>query len=1047
MNRHTGQNKTGRVKAPPFCVVGIGGSAGGLEAFLELLKNLPAAPGMAFVFIMHLAAGSRSMLTELLARETSMPVQVIKNGMEIKLNNVYVIPPAKNITVSGGKLFLTKQKNELHMPIDIFFSSLAKEYGCRSIGVVLSGTAKDGSLGIEAVKEEGGLTFAQNEISSKFPEMPQNAAKSGKVQFILSPKGIAEKLVQIGKEPESYFIPYAKMPKSGFSESKSLEAVFDLLFEYKKLNFAMYKKPTISRRLLRRMALLKITKIRDYFIILRTDKKEADNLFDDLLINVSGFFRDAEVFKELQKKYLWEIIKNKKKDQPLRLWVPACSSGEEVYSLAMCIFEILAEKHLVVPIQIFGTDVSEKSIGIARAGLYDHSIEKDVSSVRLRRFFYKEGNKYKVSKQLRDVCVFSTQNVFADPPFSNIDLVSCRNLLIYLIPSVQKKVFLNIHYALRPGGIFVLGKSENVGVFSAAFKAQDRKRCIFIKRNISAQTKIKFDPEYTLTQRLHLLKHPALGQNAGQLTKNESMEEKVNRIMAKGYYLSGVYLNSSMEIVYYRGATGRYLESSEGAPSLNILKIARDGLFLPLRSALSKAKKTKRNVRVWADRVKVNERFIRVYLTVIPILTEVLKETEYMVIFDEIEPGNFSVKSYKKSDKYSESLEKEILETKEYLQTVISEQEIFKEQMKVAGEEILSSNEELQSTNEELETSKEELQSSNEELITSNEEMQHRSAEAALYSNDLENLLNSINMPVVMIGIDFRIRRTTPQCESALGLLESDKDRALTRLKLKVEIPELEAKLASVLKTLMPLLLEIQNTEKKWYSVLIKPYRTMEHKIDGVVLIFTDITEAKNAHAVIQEAREYAENIVATVQEPLLVLDGGMKVLSANNIFFEIFKVRPEETIGRLIYELGNGQWNIPKLKALIADLSLNGVNFREHEIKHKFESIGLKVMLVSGQHLPASNRILISIVDISERKMLEEQLLQAKKLEAIGALTGGIAHDFNNALGIIMGYSDISLKLAAKEPKILSGIEEIKKAAIRAAALTRQLLAFSRKQ
>ncbi len=972
-----------------FPIVGIGASAGGLEAYQELLKKLSAKPGMAFVFIMHLAPGHKSMLTELLAKSTKMPVREIKNGMPIEVNHVYVIPPGTNVSIAGGKLKLNKMKDAglRRMPIDWFFRSLAEEQGNRAIGVILSGTATDGTLGAEAIKAEGGIVFAQDEKTAKYDGMPQSAIAAGCVDFVLSPKKIARELERIAKHPLISSSGPVKTGKSIITKAKGLESIFDILRSAKGLDFTGYKTPTISRRVSRRMVLLKLENLRGYIKFLRENKDEAEKLYEDLLINVTSFFRDPKVFHTLKKMVIPAILKNKTKGQEVRIWVPGCSSGEEAYSIAICLLEVLGNKTSAVPVRIFATDVSESSINKARQGIYGKNIKNDFTPERLKRFFTKTGNSYKVSKLLREMCIFSKQNVFSDPPFSNLDLVSCRNLLIYLQPVLQKKVFHNFHYGLRPGGFLLLGNSESAGGYSNLFKALDRKQRIFVKKYLSIMSELESGQKFYPPKKLEIKEKPAIKKG-----KETDIESIVERIVLDEYAPCGVLIDSNMEVVQFRGHTGRYLESAAGKPSLDIFKLAREGLLMPLRAAIYKARETKHTVKREAEDFRYSGLRMRVNITVVPVEYGPLKEEFLLVLFDEITGaagrknlpkahGKISLKGKSvKSDEYIDNLQKELAETKEYLQTVIEEQESANEEVKTANEEILSSNEELQSTNEELETAKEELQSSNEELITTNEELQNRNKEVVLLNNDLINLLGSINMPVVMMGTDLVIRRITPQAEKTLNIISSDVGRGISKIKLNVDIPDFEKILLDVIESLHPKTLEIKDREGNWYSVYIRPYRTLDNKIDGVVAIFADITERKKTQQVIEDARACAENIVETIREPLIVLDADLKVLSASKSFYQTFKVAPGETKGQFIYDLGNRQWDIPKLRHLLEEILPRSNTFDDYEIEHSFETIGPKIMLFSARRLATMQMILITIEDITERKKAEEVIARTAK-------------------------------------------------------------------
>ena len=972
-----------RDKGTSFPIVGIGASAGGLEACQELLRNLSDKSGMAFVFIMHLAPEHKSMLTELLSKSTKMPVREIKNGMPIEANHVYVIPPGANISVAKGKLKLKKVKDTSlkRMPIDWFFSSLAEEHGNSTIGVILSGTATDGTLGAEAIKAEGGIIFAQDEKTAKYNGMPQSVIGAGYVDFVLSPKKIAHELEDIAKHPLILSSGLVKTDKSSITEDKGFESIFDILRSSKGLDLTGYKTNTISRRISRRMVLLKLENLKSYIKFLRENKGEVENLYEDLLLKVTSFFRDPEVFHTLEKQIIPEILKSKTKGQDIRIWVAGCSSGEEAYSIAMCLMEALGRKRGVVPVHIFATDVSESCIDKARRGVYDKNRTDDIDPKRLKRFFTKTGSCYKVSKQLREMCVFSKQNVFGDPPFSNLDLISCRNLLIYLQPILQKKVFHNFHYGLRPGGFLLLGNSESAGGYSGLFKATNNKQRIFVKKYLPKQSKPELGQKHYLPRKLEIK-----GKTGISKSKEMDMENLVEQIVLSEYAPCGVLIDSNMDVVQFRGHTGRYLESAAGKPSLNIFKLVPKELFQPLHTAIYKARGTKHVVKTESQDVEHNGHKMKVNVTVIPVKSGPLKEEFFLVLFDEIPIGSGAgnlPKAGGKSAKHEthvKTLQKELLETKEYLRAVIEEQENVTEEVRTANEEILSSNEELLSTNEELETAKEELQSSNEELVTTNDELQSRNKEVVLLNNDLVNLLSSTNMPVIMMGTDLVIRRVTPQAEKVLNVISSDIGRPISKIKLNIDIPDFEKVLSDVIESLDPKTLEIKSGEGKWYSVYIRLYRTLDNKIDGVVVIFVDITESKKAQQIVEGARAYAESILETMREPLIVLDIDMKVIFANRSFYHTFKVTAKETKGQFIYDLGNRQWDIPKLRQLMEDvISKNGA-FDNYEIEHDFESIGPKVMLFNARCLDSLRMILITIDDITERKQMEMELAQAKE-------------------------------------------------------------------
>jgi len=953
---------------------------------------------------MHLAPKHKSLLPELLARETKMPVSEITSGMIPEINHVYVKPANANLVLEGGKLILSALKVEdtKRMPIDSFYQSLADELAGRSIAVILSGTATDGTLGAEAIKAAGGITFVQDEKSAKFNEMPRSAIAAGCADFVLSPKKIAVELKRIARHPLISSAAPVQTDKPIIAEDKGFKSIFDILCRAKGLDFAYYKTSTTTRRISRRIILSKQGSLNKYIRLLLENKDELDRLYEDLLINVTGFFRDPKAFHELEKLVIPNILKNKTKNQGVRIWVPGCSSGEEAYSIAMLLTEALGEKTGVKPVCIFATDMSEIGINKARRGVYGQSIENDITPVRLKKFFTKEGNSYTISKSLREMCVFSKQNVFSDPPFSNIDLISCRNLLIYLQPVLQKKVFHNFHYSLKPGGFLLLGTSESISGYSNLFKDLNKKQKIFEKKYVPRR------PEFELGQRYYPEKKFEIKEEIDtKIGKGVDIVGMADSIVLSEYAPCGVLIDSSMEIVHFRGRTGRFLESAAGKPSPDIFKLVREGLLIPLRSAIYKAGRTKHAVKKKANDVLVNGRKVPVMITVIPLKPTALKQKFFLVLFNEIErkeelknlpkaPRNISVKGiYAEKDDYIKNLQKELTETKEYLRTVIEEQESANEELKTANEEILSSNEELQSTNEELETAKEELQSANEELTTTNEELQNRNGEVSILNNDLINLLDSINFPVIMLGTDFVIRRVTPQADKVLNVAFSDVGRPIIKVKLNIDIPDLEKILYDVIESLRQKILEIKGKEGTWYSVYIRPYRTMDNKIDGVVIIVVDITERKKLEQSIEESRAYAENIIGTVPEPLIVADDNLRVISANKSFYSTFKTMPKETEGRFIYDLGNKQWDIPELRQFLENILVKKTAFDRYEITHNFDTIGQKTMLLNAQPIADMHMILIAIEDITERKRTEEETL--RHLNELKAMNDELAR-FNRA-------------------------------------------------
>ncbi|MFA7001431.1 MAG: chemotaxis protein CheB, partial [Candidatus Omnitrophota bacterium] len=867
-------------KRASFPVVGIGGSAGGLEAFKAILGGLSAKPCMAFVFIMHLAPEHKSLLAELLVGSTPMHVQEVRSGMSLEVDHVYVLPANAHISLRGSKLMLQTLKGPgLRMPVDGFFRSLAEERGSGAIGVILSGTATDGTLGAEAIKAVGGIVFAQDEKTAQYDGMPHSAIAAGCVDFIGSPQRIASELERIAKHPLSVFPPSVEAGGGEmFVKDKGVEKVLGIVRSVTGLDFTHYKAATIHRRIARRMILLKQKNLKAYALFLRGDKNEVEKLYDDLLINVTGFFRDPKVFRTLKARVLPAILKAKAKDQGVRIWVPGCASGEEAYSIAMSLLEVLGGRAHSMPVQIFATDVSARSIQKARQGLYGPGIQNDLTPERLKRFFTKLGNGYQVSKQLREMCVFSRHNAFRDPPFSRLDLISCRNLLIYLQPVFQKKMFDYFHYGLLPGGFLLLGNSESAAGYSGLFHVWDRQKKMFVNKPLAGRPEV---PGHVPWRKWRPEIESGLKEKVPfRSDQDAEIAAIVDRAVLGEYASCGVLIDGRMEVVHFRGHTGRYLESASGKPSLNLFKLMREGLAMPLQMAIRKARETRRTATDEAENVRSNGRRIRVQVTVIPVKAGTPEEQLFLVLFGtkrgglpgQAPKGRRSKALPKRSsgnDEYLRVLQKELAETRAYLRTVMEEQEGANEELKTANEEILSANEELQSTNEELETSKEELQSNNEELTTANDELQSRNEQISLLNNDLTNLLSSINMPLFMLGRDLVIRRITPQAEKVLNVLPSDVGRPIHKIRLNVNIPDLEKILSEVMEFVRPETFEVEDREGRWFSVYVRPYRTEDHKIDGVVMIFIDITKKKDAEEALAKLANAKSKFTSTVSHEL----------------------------------------------------------------------------------------------------------------------------------------------------------------------------------
>ncbi|WP_084386946.1 chemotaxis protein CheB [Anabaena sp. CA = ATCC 33047] len=1047
-----------------FPIVGMGASAGGLEAFTQLLSHLPTDTGMGFVVVQHMNPQQKSMLTQILSRTTQMPVTEAEYGMQVEPNHVYVIPPNATMTIAEGKLKLKPRQKTygISMTVDSFFFSLAESMGSKAIGVVLSGGDGDGTRGLESIKAAGGITFAQCEESAKVSSMPNTAVASGYVDFILTPQQIAQELANISRHPyvkkPTPVKPTEVMPEG----TDALSTIFHLLRAATGVDFSHYKQTTLKRRILRRMVLYQLDQLEDYVRYLQNNPAEVTALYQDVLITVTSFFRDWEAFEALKTKVFPVLAEGRKPDSPFRIWVAGCSTGEEAYSVAICLLEFLSNKGINIPIQIFATDINEAAIEKARTAIYKPSQVGDISPERLGRFFVQIEGGYQISKPVRELCVFARQNLISDPPFSRLDLITCRNVLIYLSSAVQKKVMPIFHYGLKPSGFLMLGTSETVGEFSNLFTLLDKKYKIYSRKMAPGRLGIELVasnyPQETIKPQLPV---------SEAVRDGLEIQKQADQIVLNQYAPVGVIVNSDLEILQFRGQTSSYLEPAPGRPSFNLLKMAKKELRLELRTAIHQAKKQNSAVRKENIQVRQENLVRLVSFDVIPFKSQSTGEYYFLVLFaDKLEsvtsvpelkdsqPGNAGdnlvqiEQGQQASDQQEIALlQQELASTKDYLQSIIEEQQATNQDLRAANEEILSSNEELQSTNEELETAKEEIQATNEELNTINDELQRRNLESTQVSNDLQNLLSSINIPILMLGGELQIRRFTPAAANIFNLIPSDVGRSLSDIKHKLNISDLEAQILDVISTLNLKNQEVQDQEGHWYDLRIRPYRTIDHKIDGAVVVLVDINALKQSAEELRVSRDYAEAIVGTVRQSLVVLDVNLRVVTANQFFYDTFMVVREETENCLIYEIGNGQWDIPQLRSLLEDILPHQSQFQDLEVEHTFEQIGHKIMRLNARKMPQIGDrplILLAIEDITQEKHLEAertQLLAQEQSARAAAETANrakdeflsiLSHELRNPLNSLLGWTQLLRDKqldAAKTDQALEAIERSAKA------------------
>ena len=1057
----------------PFPIVGIAASAGGLEAFTGLLSHLPVDTGMAFVLIQHLAPDHKSLLTEILARTTKMRVSEVKDGMAVEPNQVYVIPPNTKMVLSKGLLQLSPREKIYgkYMPGDAFFTSLALDRGYKAIAVVLSGGDGDGSEGLKAIKAAGGMSFAQCQGTAKVDSMPNTAVATGNVDFVLPPEKIAEEL---GNYSRSSFLtrplPLTKieeLPEHG----DALTTIFALLKSTAGVDFTHYKPTTIARRIQRRMVLHKLESLDDYAQHLGKNSAEVKALYEEILIHVTSFFRDPEVFDKLKELVFPAITKNKSANAPIRIWVAGCSTGEEVYSIAICLLEFLGDRVIPPPIQIFATDISEGAIGKARSGSYLENQMVDVSPERRQRFFIpaEEGGSYRICKAIREMCVFARQDLGSDPPFSNLDLVTCRNVLIYLGESLQKKVMPVFHYSLNPTGFLLLGSSESTGKFSDLFNSVDKKSKIYAKKLTATRPTFSFTPSsYPVAK---------VGEQQGRnenLMNGFDLQRETEQLILNRYAPASVVVNEQMKILQVRGDIDPYFRLATGTPDLNLLTMARKGLLVDLRTAIYQAQAQNATVRKAAVSVEWGGRSTLVNLEVMPFQPQAVETRFFLVVLEEAAPTalNFSTLTSQSGepgdlDPENERLRQALVTANQeknaaqaHLQSLIQEQESLNQDLKIANEEILSSNEELQSTNEELETAKEEIQATNEELTTTNEELRSRYFEQNLVNNDLTNLLASINIPVLMLANDLQIRRFTPTAQGLFNLIPTDIGRPFSDIRSTLDVPDLEQMILQVIDTLHTKEQEVQTESGYWYTLRIRPYRTTENMIDGVVMVLIDIDALKRSARTLEEARNYAETIVETVQTPLVALDADFRVNKANRSFYETFEVSSSEKSKSSLFELGNGQWNIPKLRSILEDILVSDVELENFELEHLFEQIGQKTMLLNACKLEPEDEalmILLSIEDITDRKQFEterSQLLQQEQSarqqaeranRAKDEFLANLSHELRNPLTPILGWAQVLRSGKLKEAAVTTALEVIERSARAQSQLIEDILDISR--
>jgi two-component system CheB/CheR fusion protein len=1032
----TSAEKTAPYKAKDFRIVGIGASAGGLEALEQFFSNMPPDSGIAFVIVQHLDPTAHSSMPEILSRFTKMPAEVASNGLKVEPNSIYLIPPGKSMSIQTGMLYLQEpvQPPALKLPIDFFFRSLSKEKGPEAVCIILSGTGSDGTLGLEAIKQEQGTVFVQEPESAKYDGMPRSAIETGLADFVLKPDQMPEKLIQFLKHSA---INGAKFGATAKEAAEPLQRVFAILRTNTGHDFSRYKAATVRRRLQRRMSVNQINDISGYARFLEGNENEVKALQKDMLISVTSFFRDPGAFKAL-KVQLKGLLKNKTQSTALRVWVAGCATGEEVYSVAIVIAECMDELTKRLPVQLYGTDIDMDALYIARAGKYLANIVADVSPERLKRFFVKGENTYSVKKEIREMVIFAPQDFIKDPPFSRMDLICCRNLLIYIENDVQSRLFPLFNYALKPGGILFLGTSETIGESKDLFTVLDRKWKIFQRREVVMEAdRLKFPAVFAPSSNKPI-GEPVRGVAE---TKIPALTEK---IFLDNYAPTFAVIDMNYRLVYVRGRTGKYLEIASGQPSLSILEMAREGLRAELASAIYQATSEKKNIIRERVRVKYNDGFQAVNITVAPLTEPGIPPGCLMIVFQELEltAGATKANPPVRGRKRLTELEAELNLTRENLQAMVEELEATNEELKSANEELQSNNEELQSSNEELDSSREELQSLNEELTTLNAELHDKNELVSKTNDDLNNFVNRTDIAIILLDDGLKIRSCTPATSDIFNIRKIDSGRPIDEITSRLVYDKMVDDAHEVIRTLQPKEVEVQRKDGYWFNMRISPYRTAQNVINGLVVSFLDINEQKKATALLRETTDYLDNLFNYASAPITVWNSDLKITRFNNAFAQLTGRNSDEMLGKTVDILIPPDKRANALKE-INRTTVEGQRWEAVEIPiHHADGSIRTVLWNSATIFDTNGKTPIATIaqgqDITDRKKIEQL-----KDEFIGM----VSHELRTPLTVITGAIQTALDKRISREDLRELLTEALSSSEALAAILDNLLELSRHQ
>lgn len=972
---------------------------------IRLFEAMPSDSGMAFLVVMHLDPDRDSGLAHLLGQHNAMAVVEAADGMAIEPDHVYVIAPDSSLTVDDGRLRLTEppERRGHRHPIDLLFASLAQHRRERAICIVLSGSGSDGTEGLREVKAQGGCILVQDPATARFDGMLRSAIAAKLADQVLAPERMPEVLLRYIRHP---YVAGPEVADETISDDPSIAPVLTLLRTHSGQDFGHYKPSTLMRRIQRRMGLHNIEGLGAYEELLRTSPAEIEALVKDLMISVTGFFRDPEAWQALDETVLAPLIAERVSRTAVRLWVPACATGEEAYTLLMLLLARAEAANKQFDVKVFATDGREDNLNLARAGVYSDGAVATIPPDLLHRFFDRLDGTYQVKKELRDLVVFAAHNLLRDPPFSRIDLVSCRNLLIYLDPPAQARAIALLHFALREGGHLFLGNAETVGQPDDLFETVSKKWRIYRRLGPTRHDIVEFPVLPALTRSRH-------GEDPGSSDEGQPtarLADVARRALLDRFAPASVLIDRSCRALWFHGQTGDYLEPPPGEPSRDLLAMARDGLRLKLRDAVRSAASEKRLVAFDA-RIRRGGRSQAVAVTVAPLVAHG-QEHLLLVSFshaDAPEPSAAVVGDQRRGPEAEGThlaFEEELKSTRAELQDTIDQRAAAIEELKAANEEVTSMNEELQTTNEELETSQEELQSFNEELQTVNAQLQHKIQELEEATDTLNNLLASSEIATVFLDTNLCIRWFSPASKELLELVASDIGRPVAHFAWKVSDEALLRDAETALQKLSQIDAEVRSDAGRWYLRRLLPYRTHDNRIAGVVISFIDITVRKQAADAINQARLYAEIIIRTVRHPIVVLDGELRVHLVNPAFSEAFGCAQEESRGQLLHELDHGAWDIPELRRLLREVLKEDRTFEGFSIEHDFPHLGRRHMLLNARKLAGGDQrpplILLAIENVTT-------LVEADARREV--LIGELSHRVKNMLAMVQSISSQTLR------------------------------------